>query len=81
MSEAGSEDRSLGEDGEGAGGEGGEGGVGRLLEEIVEGGDSVHLDPTTILVRALRTAVIFSRPPVRGSNLVSLSLKNNALNL
>ena len=52
MSEAGSEDRSLGEDGEGAGGEGGEGGVGRLLEEIVEGGDSVHLDPTTILVRA-----------------------------
>ena len=54
MSVAGSDD--LVEDGEGVGeggevaGEGGEG-VGRLLEEIVEGGDAVHVDPTSLLVR------------------------------
>ena len=46
MSLAGSETRSrMGEEA----GESGEG-VGRLLEEIVEGGDTVHLDPTTIMV-------------------------------
>jgi hypothetical protein len=47
MSEAESENRSrMGEEA----GESGEG-VGRLLEEIVEGGDSSHVDPTTIMVR------------------------------
>ncbi len=30
------------------------GGVGRLLEEIVEGGDSSHMDPTTVMVRRCR---------------------------
>jgi hypothetical protein len=27
--------------------------VGRLLEEILEGGDSSHVDPATIMVRGL----------------------------
>jgi hypothetical protein len=30
------------------------GGVGRLLEEILEVGDSSHVDPTTIMVRRCR---------------------------
>jgi hypothetical protein len=48
MSDVGTEDGSVVEDGE-AQAEAGEG-VGRLLEEIVEGGDSQHIDPTSILV-------------------------------
>ncbi len=46
MSDAGSEDVSRREEGAGESGEG----VGRLLEEIVEGGDSLHVDPTTLMV-------------------------------